>query len=131
MTGLPTEFRFTLDALEVDLAPVVDLSDRQLVDRFREAGEALSCRRSDPDEWFPDGRVEKDQLHARRLCICPLRAACLEWALRRREMDGIWGGCTPDVRAALIRRRITRLRKGNGDHSEAVGGSGTSTGEVA
>lgn len=39
---------------------------------------------------------------ARRVCAsCEVRQRCLDDALRRRDEHGIWGGLTPDERAAL------------------------------
>ena len=54
-------------------------------------GAALPCHIQDPELWFaetPQGVEE-----AKALCRgCPLRAACLEGALDRREPWGVWGG---------------------------------------
>jgi WhiB family redox-sensing transcriptional regulator len=42
---------------------------------------------------------------AKRICSeCPVREACLDYALRMREPEGIWGGLTADERRKLLRR---------------------------
>ncbi|MBZ6085889.1 WhiB family transcriptional regulator [Streptomyces olivaceus] len=41
---------------------------------------------------------------AKALCqACPIRAACLDHAIRTSETDGIWGGLTPKERSAQQR----------------------------
>ncbi len=37
--------------------------------------------------------------------VCPVREACLEYALTTREKDGVWGGYTARERRRIIRRR--------------------------
>ena len=37
---------------------------------------------------------------------CPIREACLEYALERAERWGIWGGATPREREQLMRERV-------------------------
>jgi hypothetical protein len=66
-----------------------------------------------PDEWFP---VSIDAEAARReaagaisICTaCPVRAACLELALRHWTIGqhGVWGGLVPAERATLRRHRL-------------------------
>lgn len=52
---------------------------------------AIPCRDRDPELWFADDQAGVDA--AARLCrACPLRAACLDAALARREPCGVWGG---------------------------------------
>ncbi|PRX95603.1 WhiB family transcriptional regulator [Allonocardiopsis opalescens] len=55
-----------------------------------------ACRTVDPEVFFADeGR-------ALAICrTCPVRAACLEAALEYGEEHGVWGGTTPQQRAAL------------------------------
>lgn len=36
---------------------------------------------------------------------CPVEQDCLEYALARREPEGVWGGLDPDQRAALLLQR--------------------------
>jgi len=37
--------------------------------------------------------------------VCPVQGACLEYALTRREKEGVWGGCTERERRRIIRQR--------------------------
>lgn len=46
----------------------------------------------DPDMWFPDPTDDYRQAVEVCMAACPLREACLEAALTRREPDGVWGG---------------------------------------
>lgn len=48
-----------------------------------------------------------DVAEAKGVCgRCPVREACLEWALTTgQNPDGVWGGLTQDERARVIRRR--------------------------
>src|SRR5690606_2668884 len=49
------------------------------------------CAQTDPEAFFPDkGGSTAD---AKRVCgTCPIRRACLEYALTHDERFGIWGG---------------------------------------
>jgi WhiB family redox-sensing transcriptional regulator len=63
-----------------------------------------ACRGVDPDIFYPVSDEEAED--AKAICaICPVRQACLEWALTRRESDGVWGGATERERRRIIRRR--------------------------
>lgn len=62
-----------------------------------------SCRGADPDLFFPGS--EGDPNDALKICAgCPVRDACLEWALETRIRYGIWGGETERERRRLLRR---------------------------
>jgi Transcription factor WhiB. len=51
---------------------------------------------------------ERRELHAKAVCWnCPVRAACLEWAIERGE-QGVWGGTNEEERAKERRRRQRR-----------------------
>lgn len=63
--------------------------------------EQAACRRTSPLVFETDGRVGE----AHRICsVCPVRAECLDEALRLRDTHGFRGGHTGDERAALLRR---------------------------
>jgi WhiB family redox-sensing transcriptional regulator len=73
-----------------------------------------ACRGEDPDRWFPMGstgpallQIEDAKAFCRR---CPSAGACLSWAWDTGQTDGIWGGLTPEERAAL-KRRVARVRQ--------------------
>ena len=65
-----------------------------------------ACRDLDVDLFFPDS--ESDSGRALEICaVCPVREACLDFALRTRQHDGVWGGATETERKR-IRRRMGR-----------------------
>ena len=63
-----------------------------------------ACRGVDPDIFYP--AADEDAEEAKGICgICPVREACLEYALVNRERDGVWGGATERERRRLVRQR--------------------------
>lgn len=67
---------------------------------------APACRAYNPDLWFPlgwHGAANELQIEqAKLVCFgCPLRIACLEYALASNEADGIYGGFTPSERRGM------------------------------
>jgi WhiB family redox-sensing transcriptional regulator len=69
-----------------------------------------ACVNADPDLFFPDlGRVAGvlQSVDARTICAgCPVRAPCLNFAIREDIRDGIWGGTLPDERPRTRRQPI-------------------------
>lgn len=62
------------------------------------------CTGVDPEIFHPN--EEEEGLEAKAICeLCPVRVACLEHAIARREKHGVWGGLNPRERRRLIRRR--------------------------
>lgn len=62
-----------------------------------------------PDVNFYPGRGESTDA-ARAVCaVCPVRAECLEYALRIGERYGIWGGTSERERRVLRRERRAEL----------------------
>ncbi len=54
--------------------------------------------------FYPETDEEAEQ--AKSVCaVCPVQGACLEYALTRREKEGVWGGCTERERRRIIRQR--------------------------
>ena len=65
-----------------------------------------ACRGLDPAIFYPATDDEADADIAKAVCDqCSVREACLEYALARREKDGVWGGCTERERRRIIRQR--------------------------
>jgi WhiB family transcriptional regulator, redox-sensing transcriptional regulator len=64
-----------------------------------------ACRHADPELFFPIGTGEAAVLQAdqaKRICAgCPVRNACLDWALATGQAIGVWGGTDPQERRAL------------------------------
>lgn len=53
-----------------------------------------------PDGEAPEDRAAREQVAAEVCAVCPVRAACLAYALRTRPARGIWAGLTAfEVRA--------------------------------
>lgn len=69
-----------------------------------------ACRDLDTARFFPD--TDEDVAAAKAVCAtCPVREACLEFALVTRQGDGIWGGLDETERRRLRRRRQEAARK--------------------
>ena len=65
---------------------------------------AAACRDLDTDVFFPE--TEDEIAVAKAVCAtCPVREACLEFALITRQDDGVWGGLDENERRRLRRRR--------------------------
>lgn len=63
-----------------------------------------TCRETDPEIFFP--RVGGSTRQAKAICReCPAQTACLEWALKTRQMHGVWGGTNERERAQLLALR--------------------------
>lgn len=82
-----------------------------------------ACKGHDPELFYPD----KGGCHrkAKLLCqSCPVRQECLLHALANHEPCGVWGGKTPDERAAIRRGapiRWARIKCPHGHDLERVG----------
>ena len=75
------------------------------------------CREVPPATFFPSDGVGVEV--ARRICAtCPMRAPCLEYALRNKIDHGVWGGASERER-----RRIARRRRLERAHANAVAGT--------
>ena len=63
-----------------------------------------ACRGIDPNIFYPVS--DEDAEEAKGICAaCPVRQACLEYALANRERDGVWGGATERERRRIVRQR--------------------------
>ncbi len=72
--------------------------------------ERAACRGGDVELFF--SVEEEDQQAALAYCAgCEVRQDCLEYAIRHREMYGIWGGTLEADRRALIRDLRRRERE--------------------
>jgi WhiB family redox-sensing transcriptional regulator len=71
--------------------------------------EQAACLGIDPQVFYPADDDEAEQ--ARAICAnCEVRVECLEYALARREKDGVWGGATERDRRRIIRQRRRAAR---------------------
>ena len=66
--------------------------------------EQAACRGIDTEIFYPTAPAEEAE--ALSICAtCPVRAQCLDYAIRNRETSGIWGGTTPEERRRRRRER--------------------------
>jgi WhiB family redox-sensing transcriptional regulator len=68
-----------------------------------------ACRDEDPELFFPVGSAGSAALaqiaEAKKICArCPVRRACLVFAMATGQEYGIWGGLTEGERSQLHRR---------------------------
>jgi WhiB family redox-sensing transcriptional regulator len=91
-----------------------------------------ACRLQDPELFYPaSGTTDSPEARkALQICAdCPVREACLEDALARRERHGIWGGTSPEQRVAMLRaRRNLAARRAVAEQSWPLGGLPRRTG---
>ena len=89
-----------------------------------------ACRGDGPDAWFPVGTTGDAvaQIAATKAVChrCPVRLACLQYALVSHQEDGVWGGYSEEERREM-RRRWRRL----GRPLRIVRGSATSRSRTA
>ena len=87
------------------------------LDRWRQQA---ACRNVDTALFFPPEDEETgaslvdaaDTELALSICAsCPVREECLEFAIRTRQLDGIWGGLDADQRRSIRRRRMASTRR--------------------
>lgn len=73
------------------------------------AARAACATHPDPDMWFTHAVDEQRQGDALAICrACPVKAACLDYAMSVPNLHGIWGGTTPITRTRLRKRARTR-----------------------
>lgn len=70
--------------------------------------EQAACIGHNPAWWFWDENTDRDTKHsAVAICkSCPVRVACLDYALKTNSSYGIWGAMTENARKTI---------KGNSD----------------
>lgn len=68
-----------------------------------------ACKGEDPSRFYPRGAgVNKD---TKAMCAgCPVREACLQWALDNEEY-GYWGGTTTEERAHMTGLQRSKYRR--------------------
>ena len=70
-----------------------------------------ACRSADPDLFFPisdSGPALEQAVEAKAICAtCPVRRECLAFALRTKQVHGIWGGTTEHERTAVRRGTVS------------------------
>lgn len=68
---------------------------------------SAACATVGGDWWFPEKDAGRNSAaDAKRICMgCPVRVECLEYALARPWLEGVWGGLTERSRATLRTQR--------------------------
>lgn len=76
-----------------------------------------NCRDTDPEAFFPligegvNGTV-------RAICdACPVKETCLEYALGRPQLQGIWGGTSDEERKKIRKQRGIGPRRSRARHA--------------
>ena len=65
-----------------------------------------SCAEVGPDLFFVDPNQRADAERAKQFCRrCPVRKACLEYAVSNKFIDGVWGATTGAERAKIWRAK--------------------------
>lgn len=71
-----------------------------------------ACATLDAELFFPissGGMGARQAREAQQVCVCcQVRQKCLDFALRVDEMDGVWGGTTPEERIRMRRDLAVR-----------------------
>lgn len=71
-----------------------------------------ACQGEPVEHFFPSGDSPALYELGRLVCRdCPVRKDCLEYALRERLDDGLWGGLTVDERRRIRRDRRRDARR--------------------
>jgi WhiB family redox-sensing transcriptional regulator len=69
------------------------------------------CSQTDPEAFFPEPGSSTQP--AKTVCgACPVRVECLEHALAKNELYGVWGGLSPQARAELRQKRAGVAARG-------------------
>jgi len=73
---------------------------------------SAACAGTDDSLFFPSGDEDPQAGAAKAVCAaCPVREACLQYALSTNQTEGIWGGMTGAERRRLRRRLRDRERR--------------------
>ena len=75
-----------------------------------------ACRALPTELFFPAGELDDQAVEqaeeAKAVCAqCPVRVACLEFAIATNQPYGIWGGANTSERRSIRRRRQAERRR--------------------
>ena len=88
--------------------PEVSLMQLTAFDEADSLDVPIPCRSYDPEVFFAE--TPADVEYAKSLCTtCPVKAACLQGAVERREPWGVWGG-ELFLRGTIVPRKRPRGR---------------------
>jgi WhiB family transcriptional regulator, redox-sensing transcriptional regulator len=73
-----------------------------------------ACRSADPELFFPVSASDSNPAQvAEAIAVCAgclVRSQCLDYAIRTRQMHGIWGGMTEEERYRVVQAQLERAR---------------------
>ena len=68
-----------------------------------------ACAELDPELFFPEIGQDAKARKAKAVCAgCEIREACRDYAVRRGEVFGVWGGTSPMERRQMRRAQLDR-----------------------
>ncbi len=71
-----------------------------------------ACAEAPTELFFPTEEDPAGSRVAKEICAaCPVREACLQFALSTNQTEGVWGGMDADDRRRLRRRIRDRRRR--------------------
>ena len=74
--------------------------------------EQAACAGIDSEVFFPTSEEEPASEEAKAICAeCPVREACLQYALATNQAAGVWGGLDAGDRRRMRRRIRDRERR--------------------
>jgi WhiB family redox-sensing transcriptional regulator len=74
--------------------------------------ERAACSGVESDTFFPASEEEYAAKAAKAICAeCPVREACLQYALSTNQAAGVWGGLDSGERRRMRRRLRDRERR--------------------
>ena len=74
--------------------------------------ESAACSGVGSDTFFPASEEQPAAEAAREICSeCPVREACLQYALATNQAAGVWGGLDSGERRRMRRRLRDRERR--------------------
>lgn len=83
---------------------------------MRPAPRALCAGHPRPELWFSYSALQR---RAAAICRqCPLQARCLEYAVARPEVHGVWGGLTAEERRPLVEQTGRAFREPTDGHMD-------------
>ncbi|GAA1860413.1 hypothetical protein GCM10009836_45700 [Pseudonocardia ailaonensis] len=114
---------------------MLERDDVGMPDDTRDWRREAACVGTDPELFFPTAETgpirEAEVLRAKRVCAgCPVRTACLDWALDNLA-HGVAGGCTPAERSRMRQKRLRPIEPGAKRLVEIRGLSIARRGELA
>ena len=93
---------------------------------------AAACQFTDADLFFPvsSGSFLEQVAEAKKICAqCQVQPECLAFALRTRQVHGVWGGMSEQERALLRRRDERPIGRGANQGTSSQRTSSRSTGD--